>query len=153
LAEEKIMYHLVLNIHIWTSVLFVVISLILSVGATRGYLLKKDNYGKPYIYLENSFILLLYLGLILGFILYFFMEPANRYTVESAADVSRILSLRFWSVEHFSVMLFALILAQIGKIFTSKSISHHAKFKYAMIYYGSATLATLISLGFYLANR
>lgn len=147
------MYHLVLNIHIWTSVLFMVISIVLTVMVTRGYFLKKELYGKTCIYLENSFILLLYLGLILGFILYFFMEPANKYAIQSVAEVNRILSLRFWSIEHFSVMLFALILAQIGKIFTSKSISHHAKFKYAMIYYGAATIATLISLSFYLANR
>lgn len=147
------MYNLVLNIHIWTSVLFMVISIVLSIIVTRGYFLKKELYGKPCIYLENSFILLLYLGLVLGFLLYFIMEPANKYAIQSAAEVNRILSLRFWSIEHFSVMLFALILAQIGKIFTSRSISHHAKFKYAMIYYGAATIATLVSLGFYFASR
>jgi len=147
------MYKLILNIHIWTSILFVVISIVLTILATRGYFRKKERYGKTCIYLENSFILLLYLGLILGFILYFFMEPANKYVVQTVADVNRILSLRFWSIEHFSVMLFALILAQIGKILTNKSIRHHAKFRYAMIYYGSATLATLISLSFYLAYR
>lgn len=147
------MYNLILNIHIWTSLLFVVISIVLTFRVTKGYFQKKEHYSKTCIYLENSFIILLYLGLILGFLLYFFMEPANKYVVKSVADVNRILSLRFWSVEHFSVMLFALILAQIGKIFTSKSINHLLKFKYAMIYYGSATLATLISLGFYLAYR
>ncbi len=147
------MYKIILNIHIWTSILFVVISIVLTVMVTRGFFYKKDHYGKTCIFLENSFIFLLYLGLILGFVLYFFMEPANKYVVRSVADVNRILSLRFWSIEHFSVMLFALILAQIGKIFTSKSLRHHAKFRYAMIYYGAATLATLTSLGFYLAYR
>ncbi len=147
------MYHLILNIHIWTSVLFIFISIVLTIMVTRGYFLKKELYGRNCIYLENSFILLLYLGLILGFILYFFMEPTNKYMIHSVADVNRILALRFWSIEHFSVMLFALILAQIGKIFTSRSVSHHAKFKYAMIYYGAATIATLTSMSFYLANR
>ncbi len=147
------MYQLILHIHIWTSILFVVISIVLTVMVTRGFFQNKERYGKRCIFLENSFIFLLYLGLILGFVLYFFMEPANKYVVRSVADVNRILSLRFWSIEHFSVMLFALILAQIGKIFTSKSVSHHAKFRYAMIYYGAATLATLTSLGFYLAYR
>jgi len=147
------MYKIILDIHIWTSILFVVISLVLTFRVTRGYIMKKEKYGKTCIYLENSFILLLYLGLILGFILYFFLEPANKYVVHSMADVNRILALRFWSIEHFSVMLFALILAQIGKIFTSKSISHRFKFKYAMIYYDWATLVTLVSLGFFLMNR
>ena len=80
------MYHLVLNIHIWTSVLFMAISIVLSVMVTRGFFLKKELYGKTCVYLENSFILLLYLGLILGFILYFFMEPANKYAIQSVAD-------------------------------------------------------------------
>ncbi len=146
------MYKLILNTHIWTSALFLLVSLVLSFLVVSGFF-KNKKYTKTIVYLENTFIGLLYLGLVLGFILYFFMEPANKYEIHSMEQVNHILSLRFWSVEHFSVMLFALILAQIGKIFTSKSISDHAKFRYAMIYYGSATLVTLISLSFFLAYR
>lgn len=146
------MYKLILNTHIWTSALFLLVSLVLSFLVVNGFF-KDRKYTRTIVYLENTFILLLYLGLVLGFILYFFMEPANKYEIHSMEQVNHILSLRFWSVEHFSVMLFALILAQIGKIFTSKSISDHAKFRYAMIYYGSATLATLISLSFYMVYK
>ena len=146
------MYKLLLNTHIWTSVLFLIVSLVLCMMVVRGFI-KHKPYTRTLVYLENAFIILLYLGLVLGFILYFFMEPANKYEIHSMAQVNHILSLRFWSVEHFSVMLFALILAQIGKVFTSKSINDHAKFRYAMIYYGSATLATLISLSFYMAYK
>ncbi len=146
------MYKLILNTHIWTSVLFLLVSLALSFLVVIGFF-KDKKYRRTIVYLENTFILLLYLGLVLGFILYFFMEPANKYEIHSMEQVNHILSLRFWSVEHFSVMLFALILAQIGKIFTCKSISDHAKFRYAMIYYGSATLVTLISLSFYMIYK
>ena len=146
------MYNLILNTHVWTSALFLLVSLVLSFLVVKGFF-KNKKYTRTIIYLENAFIILLYLGLVLGFILYFFMEPANKYEIHSMAQVNHILSLRFWSVEHFSVMLFALILAQIGKVFTSKSINDHAKFRYAMIYYGSATLATLISLSFYMAYK
>ena len=146
------MYNLILNTHVWTSALFLLVSLVLSFLVVKGFF-KNKKYTRTIIYLENAFIILLYLGLVLGFILYFFMEPANKYEIHSMEQVNHILSLRFWSVEHFSVMLFALILAQIGKVFTSKSIGDHAKFRYALIYYGSATLATLISLSFYMAYK
>lgn len=142
------MYSIILNIHIWTSALFMLVSLVLTFMVIRGTIQHKI-YSKKYVYLENSFIALLYLGLFLGVILYFMMS-ANRYDIHSAEEVRRILSLRFWSVEHFSVMLFAVILAQIGKVFTSKSHSNQSKFKYALIYYGFATLITITSMTFYL---
>ncbi|MBE0650678.1 MAG: hypothetical protein IH595_07530 [Bacteroidales bacterium] len=146
------MYAVILNIHIWTSALFMLVSIVLTVLLFRGTFSRNIIYTRNYVYLENSFIILLYLGLILGVTLYLMM-PANRYQMQSATEVGHIMSLRFWSVEHFSVMLFAVILAQIGKIFTSKSRSDHNKFKYALIYYGFATLITLTSMTFYMIYK
>ncbi len=146
------MYSVILNIHIWTSALFMLVSIVLTFLLISGNINHNRVYTKNYVYLENSFIILLYLGLFLGVTLYIMM-PANRYEMHSAAEVSHIMSLRFWSVEHFSVMLFAVILAQIGKIFTTKSHSDHSKFKYALIYYGFATLITLTSMTFYMVYR
>ena len=146
------MYSVILNIHIWTSALFMLVSIVLTLLLFRGTFTRNRIYTKNYVYLENSFIILLYLGLFLGVALYLMM-PANRYQMQSAAEVSHIMSLRFWSVEHFSVMLFAVILAQIGKIFTSKSHSDKNKFKYALIYYGFATLITLTSMTFYMIYK
>lgn len=146
------MYTLILNIHIWTSALFMLVSLVLTFLLIRGNINQNKVYTKNYVYLENSFIFLLYLGLFLGVTLYLMM-PANRYQMHSAAEVNHILSLRFWSVEHFSVMLFAVVLAQIGRIFTSRSHSDRNKFKYALIYYGFATLITLTSMTFYMIYR
>jgi hypothetical protein len=146
------MYTVILNIHIWTSALFMLVSLVLTFLLFRGTFKRNKVYTRNYVYLENSFIILLYLGLILGIILYLMM-PANRYQMTSPTEVSHIMSLRFWSVEHFSVMLFAVVLAQIGKIFTSKSHSDRNKFKYALIYYGFATLITLTSMTFYMIYK
>ncbi len=146
------MYSVILNIHIWTSALFMLVSLVLTFLLIRGTIKRDSIYTRNFVYLENSFIVLLYLGLILGITLYLMM-PANRYQMNSAAEVGHIMSLRFWSVEHFSVMLFAVVLAQIGKIFTSKSHSDRNKFKYALIYYGFATLITLTSMTFYMIYK
>jgi len=145
------MYKLLLHIHIWSSVLFMLVSLVFSVMLFAG-VVKKSVYSKRYVFLEDSFIVLLYIGLILGVVLYFLM-PANKYVISSVSEANHILSLRFWSIEHFSVMLFAVILAQIGKIFTRKSFLDNSKFKYALLYYGFATVLTLTSMTFYLIYK
>lgn len=145
------MYKILLDIHVWTSVLFMMVSLVFCVLLIYGWL-KKSVYSKYHVYLEQSFIVLLYLGLFLGIVLYFLM-PSNKYEVHSVTEINHMLSLRFWSIEHFSVMLFALILSQIGKIFTSKSFLSSSKFRYALFYYGFATALTLTSMTFYLIYK
>jgi len=59
-------------------------------------------------------------------------------------------NMQFWAIEHFSVMIFTLMIAQIGKFFTSKAITSKDKFKYALFYYGAATSIIYISMSFYL---
>ncbi|MCF6242765.1 MAG: hypothetical protein L3J74_15660 [Bacteroidales bacterium] len=145
------MYELFINIHIWASILFSLTAVVLLLYYTKS-LVSGDEFLKIHLFLENAFIVLLYFGLILGIILYFFIRPGenDQMTLEQAKGA---MSSRFWSIEHFSVMLFALMLAQIGKIFTVRSTLSKDKLKYALFYYGSATIVTFISTGFYLYYR
>ena len=143
------MHQILIRVHVWSSILFSIIAVVLCLYLTIG-IISKHEFSKKHIYLENTFIALLYLGLILGTILYFFIESdenIGRLTVEQA---QKTIDSRFWAIEHFSVMLFALLIAQIGKVFTLKAVNSKNKFKYALFYYGSATSITFISTGFYL---
>ncbi len=142
------MYKIFINIHVAASILFSIVAIILFLYLLRS-LFKNIEYGKIHIILENSFIFLLYFGLVLGIILYFFIHPEQSTTI-SVEEAQKAMNSRFWSIEHFSVMLFALMLAQIGKIFTVRAGNSKVKLKYALFYYGSATLITFISTGFYL---
>lgn len=143
------MHQILVLIHVWSSILFSFIAVILCLYLVKG-ILTKQEFTKTHIYLENSFIGLLYLGLVLGIILYFFIAPDENIGQLSIEQAQEAMSSRFWAIEHFSVMLFALMLAQIGKVFTLKSVNSINKFKYALFYYGSATAITFISTGFYL---
>lgn len=145
------MYEIFINIHIWASILFSLTAVVLCTYFIKS-LITHSEFSKTHLFLENAFIVLLYFGLILGIILYFFIRPDGntQMTIEQAKGA---MSSRFWSIEHFSVMLFALMLAQIGKIFTVRSTLSRDKLKYALFYYGSATAVTFISTGFYLYNR
>jgi len=143
------MHQILVSIHVWSSILFSVIAVILLLYTLKG-LLTKSEFTKKHIYLENSFISLLYLGLVLGIVLYFFIDQDESMGQLSIEQAQEVMSSRFWAIEHFSVMLFALMLAQIGKIFTLRAINSKNKFKYALFYYGLATTITFISTGFYL---
>ncbi len=145
------MYSIFINIHVWASILFSLTAVILCLYYTKS-IITAEEFSKTHLFLENLFIVLLYFGLILGIILYFFIRPDEnvQITIEQARAT---MSSRFWSIEHFSVMLFALMLAQIGKIFTVRSTLSKDKLKYALFYYGSATVVTFISTGFYLYYR
>jgi len=143
------MHQILITIHVWSSILFSFIAVVLILYAIKGILLKQE-FTKIHIYLENGFIGLLYLGLVLGIILYFFLESDENIGQLSMEEAQEAISSRFWAIEHFSVMLFALMLAQIGKVFTLKAVNSKNKLKYALFYYGCATRITFISTGFYL---
>lgn len=143
------MHQIIVTIHVWTSILFSFIAIFFIAYLIKG-IVSKQEFKNIHIYLENSFIALLYLGLVLGIILYFFIEPDKNTGQLNMMQAREAMNSRFWAIEHFSVMLFALMLAQIGKVFTLKAIGSKNKIKYALFYYGSATAITFTSTGFYL---
>ncbi len=143
------MHKILVTIHVWSSALFTIVAIILCLYALKGVMFKNE-YKKSHVYLEYIFIALLYMGFILGVVLYFFVDPSEDLRKLPVEELIKKQNSQFWAIEHFSVMLFALLIAQIGRFFTSKAITSKDKFKYALFYYGAATSITFISLGFYL---
>jgi hypothetical protein len=131
--------------------MFLIVAIAITVRSVTGWS-KGLVYSRTDIYLKNIFMVLLYLTLIHGIIMYFFIDPSAKSAVDVQHAVKRA-SLRFWVVEHFYFMTFALILAQIGGIFIRKTTVDRNRFVYASFYYGIATLITIVSLAFYLIYR
>jgi hypothetical protein len=102
---------------------------------------------------ELFFLAAMYLQLVLGIVLYFFLRPENNPRIITIDDAYKFSAMRFWAVEHFSVMLFALLIAQIGQIFTIKLVDSRDKFKYASMYYGFSSLLIFASTGIYMIAR
>jgi hypothetical protein len=145
------MYKTLILIHVFTSALFVMVALAVTTRSLIGYQ-KRLAYTTADRVLALLFISLLYVTLVNGVIMYFFIDPL----LKSSADIQLALkraSMRFWVVEHFYVMTFALILSQIGGIFVRKTTMDRNRFGYASFYYGLATCITIISMVFYLVNR
>jgi hypothetical protein len=146
------MHTTIVNIHIFANAVFTLIAIILCSKSLIGYLGHKP-FGKALVYLEYGYLGFLYFGLILGIILYFFYHQVFDLSRINIQELQKEHTSRFWAIEHFSVMVFALMIAQIGKIFTSKPIPNRDKFKYALFYYGIATMIILISMSIYLYHK
>ncbi len=77
------MYKVFINIHIWASILFSLTAIVLCLYYIKS-IITETEFSKFHLFLENTFIGLLYFGLILGIILYFFIRSnyivSNQYT-------------------------------------------------------------------------
>ncbi len=145
------MYKSLVIFHIIASCFFVAIALTLTTKSLIGWS-KNLKYSPTDKYLASLFLLLLYITLVNGAIMYFLIDPASKSSTDVQIAMKRA-SLRFWVVEHFYVMTFALILSQIGRIFVRKSTNDRSRFGYSAFYYGIATLITIVSVTFYFIYR
>lgn len=145
------MYKLLILFHIITSCAFMLVAIALTTRSVKGWSTNL-KYSKTDKYMAFMFLMLLYLTLVNGIIMYFFIDPSIKSSMDIQLAIKRA-SLRFWVVEHFYFMTFALILAQIGGIFIRKTTIDKNRFAYASFYYGIATLITIISMTFYFLYR
>lgn len=146
------MYLFLNYLHIITSSLFVFLALFLSVRSLLGWL-RNYTFKKMDRLLAKSFLVLLYVSLILGFLLFFWITPFKGIDPQNYKEAVKRASLRFWAVEHLYSMTFALIFSQIGLVFIKKSISDKNRFAYSAFYNGVATFITILSMTFYMIYR
>ena len=70
-----------------------------------------------------------------GLILYFFVSPTTKMAFTDFGAAMKDSQLRFYAVEHFSLMILALIFVHIGRAKSKKSSTDHAKFKLALVFF------------------
>jgi hypothetical protein len=83
---------------------------------------------------------------LVGIILYAFVSPITKAAFSDFGAAMKNSDLRFYAVEHISLMLIALILVHIGRSKTKKAIGHWKKHRAATIFYGSALLLILAAI-------
>jgi hypothetical protein len=132
------------NTHGVVSLIFTTIAIVMMFRTYRG-IRHKANYTAIDKRISFFFMVFLYIQCFLGFLLFFvFSDKAQG--ASSYIEADRQLSLRFWALEHFVVMLFTLILSQIGYIFIIKANSDLNKHKNTMFYYGLSLLLIFVSM-------
>ena len=81
------------------------------------------------------FTSLMDLQLLAGLILYFFLSPVTKIAFSDFGAAMKNANLRFYAVEHSSIMLIAVALVHIGRAKSKKARTDQAKFKTASIFF------------------
>lgn len=139
-------FHIIKILHYIISSAFLIIALILIYRSIIGIVNKKKYTSFDKI-LSYAFIINLYLQLIFGLILFSNLGSAVGYEYVSADGTLKMVSKRFWPIEHIVLMTFALFIANLGFIFSNKSQESLSKHKRVLIYYCLAIVLIAYSMG------
>ena len=131
-------------VHSLISLTFLVSAVWLFYRSLLGYFrnLGYLNFDKI---LSYTFIVNLYLQLVFGLLLIAFPSPENE--LASPDLVNKMVTKRFWPVEHIVLMLFALFIANLGLILSINTRMAKEKHRKVLIYYSIAILMIILSLG------
>ena len=137
--------HVMKTLHTLISGSFAIVAIWLVIRSVRG-IAKGLHYVTLDKYLSYGFIITLYLQLIFGLIL--FANPDSTGNGNAGMEgAMKLASKRFWPIEHIVLMLFALLIANLGLIFSSQSTIDKEKHKKVLIYYMIALIMIAVSLG------
>ena len=90
-------------------------------------------------------VVLLYLELILGLLLYgIYIYKLESLITQANADA--YFSARFWAVEHAILMFFAIIFGHLGLVYAKNLSDNNQKFKKNLLYFGLSFVLISISI-------
>ena len=135
------MYELTLTLHSWLRWG----ALLAGIGATAILFLSgrdsqsvrtADRWGL-------MFMIMLDLQLLLGLLLYVALSPITSAIFANFGAAMRDPAARFWAVEHVSLMLFAVVIAHVGRVLARKAATPSAKRTRLLVCFTLATIALL----------
>jgi Na+-driven multidrug efflux pump len=105
---------------------------------------------KPYEKADNAgaaaLLGLTHLQLLIGLILYAFTSPWTKAAFQDMGAAMKNSTLRYFAVEHISIMLIAVVLIQLGRTFSKKTSDPIKKHRTVAIYTSIAVALILLSL-------
>ena len=126
----------------WIALLLPVIILVKSIIGFYG----DKEYKKIDRILAASFAGTVHLMLLLGIVLYGFLSPITLSAFNDFGAAMKDPTIRFWAIEHISVMLFVTVLVTIGNAKTKKALTSKDKFKKQLTFFAASLGLMLISI-------
>lgn len=139
------MYQTIFYIHITISFFALLLGLISLTLAIRG-LIKKLAYLDVQKVLGKAYVISLYMQLAFGLLMYYYPGADKGNVGNNVIDPENSMNIRFWVIEHVSIMIFALFIVQIGCIFIGKTKSPVRKFRLSLFYFGFPLLLMVFSM-------
>lgn len=146
------LYTIAFKIHIYISAITLIAGILTLILSIQGWL-RKRGYSSSDIWVSGVFNIGLYFQLILGFIIYFTLRTSLEGSLWQVPDTENDASLRFWAIEHIALMIFALFLTQLGRIFIRRANQAIRMFKASVFYYGTSLMLILFSISIALFFR
>ena len=94
----------------------------------------------------SFFIGSLHLQLVIGLLLYFVYSPVVQMAMSNMKVAMKDKELRFYAMEHLTMMIIGIAVAQIGSIKARKKSSDTSKFKTAFIWFAVALFIILLMI-------
>ena len=139
------MYTVFLHVHDtlrWLLLISLVVTLVKYLAGWMG--------NQPWKKLDNVlgivFTSLMDLQVLTGLILYFFLSPITKMAFSNFGAAMKDTGLRFYAVEHFSMMLIAVVLVHIGRAKSKKAKTDIGKFRIASIFFLIALVLMLAAI-------
>jgi len=126
----------------WLVLLSLVITLVKYAVGWLG----RQRWEKADNLLGIVFTSLMDLQLLTGLVLYFFLSPVTKLAMSDFGGAMKNADLRFYAVEHFAMMLIAVVLVHIGRAKSKKAKTDSAKFKTAIIFFLIALIVILAAI-------
>ena len=126
----------------WLVLLSLVITLVKYISGW----LANQSWKKTDNILGIVFTSLMDIQLLTGLVLYFFLSPVTKLAMSDFGAAMKDPGLRFYAVEHFSMMLIAVVLVHIGRAKSKKAKTDSAKFKTATIFFMIALVVILAAI-------
>ena len=133
LQPTNIMYDIILWSHSWIRWVLLIICLIVTVRSFYGWS-KKSEYLRVDNLLGVILLGLFHLQLILGLALYFVFSPITGTFLSNIEAGMKDPVQRFWGMEHILLMIFAVVIAHLGRLKTKNTSSSTLKFKAQTLY-------------------
>ena len=121
-------YITALHLHSVLRWLVLLAGLFLVVKSIIG-LASNGTYGKLDNIVSASFVGTLHLQLLIGLVLYFFLSPITESALADFGGAMKNAELRFWAVEHLTLMILGIVFAQIGRTKSKKQTEDKKKFE------------------------
>lgn len=139
-------FHYVLaNIHAWNRYLLLAALIFVLYRAYSGWFGRR-NYDKTDNASSAALLGLTHLQLLLGLILYFGTSTYTKAAFANMGAAMKDSTLRYYAVEHITVMLLAVVMIQLGRTLSKKSAAHQDKFRKLAIYTSIGLGLILLSL-------
>ena len=135
------MYTLVLVLHSWLRW----VALVAGVGATFAALTDRGGPARADLW-GLVLMMALDIQMLLGLLLYLVLSPVTQSAMQDFGAAMKNPSVRFFAVEHVSLMLAAIVLVHVGRVLARKATTPDAKRMRLIMCRGGATILMLLAM-------